>query len=203
MDCARQCAEILAPYLHEPGLRLLDVGCGGGHFYHSLRRRGHDVDYHGLDYSPSIVKIAKKALKKFGVETDAVQLLDVRDLCGCEYDVVVMMNTMSFNADFRDVLDRLCQTKPKVMVIRDNFGPKTVINWEMDGYLDPGHNHLKGYWNQWSKKQVSEFLTSLGYNSSFLVDRRTKGRQELVVGKPYRWSWLVAEPAMGKEKLEK
>jgi SAM-dependent methyltransferase len=193
MDCAGQGADLLAPYLEKPGRKVLDVGCGGGHFYHSLVRRGFKADYHGLDYSPSIVEVARKSLEKFGLEPAKIKLQDVCDLSGLRFDAVVMINTLSFNPDFRAPLDRLTQTKAKVIVIRDNFGPKTVIKWETDGFLDRGFNHLKGYWNQWSKKEIESFLASLGYSSSFVSDSRTKGKIEMVVGKPYRWSWLVAK----------
>jgi SAM-dependent methyltransferase len=173
-------------------MKLLDVGCGGGHFYLSLKRLGLEVDYHGLDYSPSIVRIAKSAFKKLALDPSKIILADVCDLKDFQCELVVMINTLSFNADFRRPLDRLIETGAEAIVIRDFFGRKTVVRWETDGFLDPGFNHLKGYWNEWSRTEVTGFLSASGYQTTFVVDSRTKGKPELVVNKPYRWSWLVA-----------
>jgi SAM-dependent methyltransferase len=175
--------------------KLLDVGCGGGHLIHSLRRLDLNFEYHGLDYSPSLVKLAKLAFRRQGLDPGRIILEDVSDLSGFDCDVALVINTLSFNPDFRAPLERLAETGAKALIIRDNFGPKTVVRWEADGYLDEGFNHLKGYWNQWSRREMAEFLEERGFSCEFVVDERTKGRIELVVDKPYRWSWLVASRA--------
>ncbi|MDR1111895.1 MAG: class I SAM-dependent methyltransferase [Deltaproteobacteria bacterium] len=195
MDCAAQGAEILSHFVDRRGMRLLDVGCGGGHLVHSLARIGIELDYYGLDYSPAMVGLARKARRSLGLDPGRIILGDVRGLVGFECDLVAMINTLSFNPDFREPLDRLAGTGAKVMVIRDFFGPSTVVSWERDGFLDEPHNHLKGYWNQWSTSEVASFMGDLGFNSTFVPDHRTMGRTEIVVGKPYIWSWLVAERA--------
>jgi SAM-dependent methyltransferase len=192
MDCAAQGAHLLAPFVVEPNLKLLDVGCGGAHFYRTITDMGLKVDYYGLDYAPSMVKIAKTVLSRQGLDPSRIMLEDVGDLNDFECQLVVMINTLSFNADFRRPLQRLVDTGAEAIIIRDFFGQETIIKWEEDGYLDPAFNHLKGYWNQWSGSEVSDFLETLGYCSTFIPDQRTKGQIEYVVTKPYRWSWLVA-----------
>jgi SAM-dependent methyltransferase len=193
MDSAAQGARLLAPFVRPGTNALLDVGCGGAHFYHSLRRLNLPVVYHGLDSSPAMVRLAKGVFKKLGLDPTKIILGDVRDLTNRPFDLVAMINTLSFNADFRQPLDRLAATGARVMIVRDFFGPKTIVKYETDGFLDPGFNHLKGYWNQWSRSEVTSFLTDLGYRSTFVTDDRSQGKVELVVNKPYRWSWLIAE----------
>ncbi|MDR1309739.1 MAG: class I SAM-dependent methyltransferase, partial [Deltaproteobacteria bacterium] len=61
MDCAAQGAELLSHFVDRRGMRLLDVGCGGGHLVHSLTRIGIELDYYGLDFSPAMVGLARKA----------------------------------------------------------------------------------------------------------------------------------------------
>jgi SAM-dependent methyltransferase len=192
MDCAAQGAELLAPHLDRPGLRVLDAGCGGGHFRLSLLRRGLAVDYLGLDSSPAMVRTARAALRRQGLAPAMIVLGDLRDFRDLTCDAAAVINVLSFNPDFRQPLDRLACAGTKVLVVRDFFAARTKIRYEIDGYLDPGFNHLKGYWNQWSRTEVADFLEQLGYEVSFVADRRTRGRIELVVDKPYRWSWLVA-----------
>jgi SAM-dependent methyltransferase len=194
MDAAAQGAELLAPFIKSasPKPRLLDVGCAGGHFYHSLKKRGLEVDYYGLDYSPKMVAQAQKALAQLGLDPRRIILGAIADLSGFSFELGILINTLTFCPDFREPLDRLVDTGLTALVIRDNFGPKTVIRWETDGYLDEGYNHLKGYWNQWSVAEVREFLGSRGFETREVMDRRTQGQVEMVVDKPYYWSWLVA-----------
>jgi SAM-dependent methyltransferase len=193
MDCAAQGAELLAPFIAgKTRPKLIDVGCGGGHFYHSLAKRGLLVDYYGLDSSPKIVAQARRAFQELGLDPGRIILGAVEDLAGLSFDLAAIVNVLSFRPDFREPLDRLVDCGVRAMVIRDNFGPRTEIRWEKDGFLDEGFNHLHGYWNRWAVAEVQEFLTSRGFTSQAVEDRRTRGQVEAVVGKPYHWSWLVA-----------
>ncbi|MDR1870372.1 MAG: class I SAM-dependent methyltransferase [Deltaproteobacteria bacterium] len=192
MDSAAQGAELLAPFVKGHNLKLLDVGCAGGHFYHSLVRRGLKVDYYGLDSSPKAVRRARFAFKKLGLDPKRIIAGAVEDLYGFQFDLAAVINVLTFRPDFREPLDRLVDAGVKALVVRDNFGPETVIRWEIDGYLDEGYNHLKGYWNRWSLSEVQDFLASRGFQSALYEDQRTRGQMELVVDKPYYWSWLTA-----------
>ncbi len=200
MDSSAQGAELLAPYIEanskaHPGStpRLLDAGAGSGYFYHSLAKRNLAVDYYGLDYSPSLIEIGQSILPAYGLPKERLSCQAIEDIIDLHFDFIVLINTLTFCPDFREPLDRLMATKPQVILIRDNFGPETIIRWELDGYLDPGYEHLKAYWNQWNYTEVAEFLKEAGYLVHSVVDRRTGGQEELVVGKSYFWSWLRAE----------
>ena len=194
MDAAAQAAEILAPFIQKsnPKPRLLDAGCGSGYLWHSFQKHKLNLEYHGLDYSPSLIEIGQQILPSYGLPESHLKCGTIEDLQGESFDLVVLINTLSFCPDFRQPLDRLASTNPQIILIRDNFGPETIIRWELDGYLDAGYNHLKAYWNQWSIPEVSTFLADYGYNITPITDRRTAGLEEMVVGKSYFWSWLLA-----------
>lgn len=194
MDASAQCAEIAAPFIRSRRTppRLLDAGCGGGHLWHSFMKRGLAIEYFGLDYSPSLIDIGREVLPRYGLPAERLTCGAIEDLHGQTYDLAVLLNTLTFCPDYRQPLDRLLGCGPEVLIIRDNFGPETVRRWETDGYLDPGYNHLKAYWNQWRLDEVAAFLTSYGYEASPMEDKRVAGRMEPVVGKPYYWSWLLA-----------
>ncbi|MDR3154265.1 MAG: class I SAM-dependent methyltransferase [Deltaproteobacteria bacterium] len=192
MDCAAQAAEILGSLGLPAGARLLDLGCGAGHFLHSLRRRGLVLDYRGLDSSPTAVAIGKAAFRRLHLNPDMLTLASVEDLRGEAADIALFMNVLSFCPDFRRPVDRAADCGARFILIRDNFGPETVISWAPDGYLDEGWNHLKGYWNRWSCAETEGFLEGLGYSCEFMEDRRTGGLPELVVGRPYTWRFLLA-----------
>jgi SAM-dependent methyltransferase len=193
MDAATQGVEILTPLIKSrPGLRLLDVGCGGGHFYHSLKRNSLLVNYFGLDYSPSLVNLAREALVQFGQAADTILLENISDLTDFYCQVVVIINTLTFCPDFRAPLDRVVDTGAEIILIRDNFGQETKILWETDGYLDEGFNHLKGYWNKWSIREIEDFFKAYSYKILWINDKRTGGMEELVVDKIYNWGWVLA-----------
>lgn len=194
MDCAAQCAELLAPLLprFERPPRLLDAGCGSGYLWHSFNKRGLTLDYFGLDYSPSLIAMGQEVLPAYGLPAERLKCGAIEDLVAQPYDVVTLLNTLTFCPDFRRPLDRLMATGAKIFVIRDNFGPGTEIRWEIDGYLDEGYNHLKAYWNRWSEDDVIDFLAAQGFQVNQVGDNRTQGAVEMVVGKTYYWSWLVA-----------
>jgi ubiquinone/menaquinone biosynthesis C-methylase UbiE len=193
MDCAAQAADLLVPLSKSSGLRLLDVGCGGGHLIHSLKKRGIKAEYFGIDSSPAMVEIAKKAFEEQGFGGHRIMLGDIGQLTDFDCDLAVLVNTLSFNPDFRAPLQRVADAGAMAVVIRDNFGPKTEIRWETDGFLNEGFNHLKGYWNRWSLGETTEFLDLLGFEVFPVEDRRVGGGTEKVVNKPYHWSWLVAK----------
>ncbi len=194
MDAARQCAHMLKPFI-EAGpnpLRFLDAGCGSGYLWHSFKKRGLEVEYYGLYYSPGLIDIGRRIMPKHWLTEERLQCGRIEDLYDKNYDSAALVNSLTFCPDFREPLDRLLGTGIKTLAIRDNFGPETVIRWEVDGYLDPGYNHLKAYWNQWSLTQVSGFLGDYGFKVDPIIDRRCGGRVEMVVDKPYYWSWLLA-----------
>ena len=194
MDASAQAAEILAPFIDffPTPPRLLDAGCGSGYLWHSFRKRGLEVDYFGLDYSPSLIRIGREELPAFGLPPERLVCGSLEDLGEGSFDLAVLINTLTFCPDFREPLDRLAGSGAKVILIRDNFGSETVRRWETDGYLDPGFNHLKAYWNQWGTAELADFLNGLGFKVEPIVDRRTGGRVEMVVDKAYYWSWLLA-----------
>jgi len=194
MDASAQAAELLAPFIRAAPVppRLLDVGCGSGYLWHSFRGRGLAVEYHGLDYSPGLIEIGRRILPAHGVPAERLLCGRLEDLSGREFEAAALVNILTFCADFREPLERLAETGLKALVVRDNFGDRTMIRWETDGFLDPGWNHLKGYWNQWSRAEVTAFLEERGFVVTPVEDARTRGRAEMVVGKPYYWSWLAA-----------
>ncbi len=59
MTCAAQAAEILADLAAE-GDTLVDVGCGSGYFFHSLRRRGLRLGYRGFDATACLVEVGRE-----------------------------------------------------------------------------------------------------------------------------------------------
>jgi cyclopropane-fatty-acyl-phospholipid synthase len=75
----------------EPGMRLLDVGCGwGGMVLHAARHFG--VQALGVTLTPQHVDWAERAIRDAGLSSDAeVRCLDYRDVPEGEFDAISSM----------------------------------------------------------------------------------------------------------------
>ncbi len=78
----------------EPGMRVLDVGCGRGEILIHCVELGAEV--HGLDYAPVALKLAEEALAKAGVEEANLSLADAKHLpyASGHFDRVLMFDVV-------------------------------------------------------------------------------------------------------------
>lgn len=190
MTCAAQAAELLAPLL-QPGDSLLDVGCGSGHFYHSLCRRGLTVDYHGIDAAPSLIAIGREELPAFGLPAARLRVLRLEDLDGA-VDHVLCMNVLSNLDGFYRPLDRLLSMARQSVILRESITEGARTAYVRDRFLDPGvtlHVHVNAY----DRNELTRFIESRGFAVRMVMDRRTGGQPELVIGHPHWWTFLIAE----------
>src|SRR5688500_4541601 len=93
MTCHAQAARLLAPHVMA-GDSLLDAGCGSGYCYHSLRKRGIEVDYVGVDATDCLIEIGRKYLAPFGLPPENLRTLRIEDLNGT-VDHTVCINVLS------------------------------------------------------------------------------------------------------------
>ena len=196
MTCAAQAAEILAERV-EPGETLLDAGCAGGYYYWSFRDRGVPVEYHGLDYTPELIDLARAEVapraglppERFAV--GAIENLDRR------FDNVVCFNVLTNSPHYALPLERLLACTGKRLVLRESLGDRLVVRYTPDPYLDEGKRHLRVYHNTYPIDEVAAFMKESGFAVSAVVDRRTNDGVEMVVDIPHWWRILVAERVDG------
>jgi len=194
MTCAAQAAELLVSRV-EPGDTLLDVGCGSGYFAHSLRRRGIDVEYWGVDASPALVAIGREELPAFGIPPERLRLLRLEDLTG-SVDHVVCMNVLSNIDHYARPLERLLHIAGRSVILRESLGAGSSTLYVKDEYLDPGVD-LRVYVNRYDAQEVLEFIRSYGFTASDVTDLRTGGEPEMVIGRPHWWRFVVADRVSG------
>lgn len=122
MESSKAAAARLKTVLR-PGDRLLDVGCGAGHYLRSLN---HVVDvpfdYLGLDATPGYVELAKKALAgrprtRFGV-ADIYRLGEA----DAAHDVVMCNNVLLHLPSIEQPLRELCRVARRFVLIRTMVG---------------------------------------------------------------------------------
>ena len=190
MTAHAQAAELLAPHV-EPGDLVLDAGCGSGYFWHSLRSRGLDVSYHGIDGSQSLIEIGREELPAYGLPAERLRVLRIEDLAG-EADHVVCINVLSNVDNYHRPLERLLKVARKTVILRESLKDGAEYRYVRDPYLDEGVD-LRVHVNAYDTGEVMAFVESYGFDVRYVEDRRTGGEPELVIDHPHHWGFLVAE----------
>lgn len=189
MTCAAQAAELLAPYASVND-SVLDAGCGSGYFFHSLRKRGLDIQYHGIDATDSLINIGRKELPAFGLSQEQLTVLRIEDFQG-HADHVICMNVLSNLDNFHKPLERLLKSARKTLILRESISDAPSYTYVRDEYLDDGVD-LNVHVNTYGREEVFSFIRRYGFDVREEEDRRTRGEPELVIGYPHHWTFLVA-----------
>lgn len=188
MTCAAQAAELLAP-LAAPDHSLLDVGCGSGYFFHSLRRRGLPVAYHGIDATPAFIDMGRHELASFGLPPDRLQTLRIEDFQG-RVDHVLCMNVLSNIDNYHRPLERMLRAARRSLILRESIKDGASYSFVRDAFLDPGVD-LKVHVNAYDRADITRFIADRGFAVREVLDRRSGGQAEMVIGHPHHWTFLV------------
>jgi SAM-dependent methyltransferase len=187
MTCAAQAAEVLGERIR-PGESLLDAGCGGGYYLHSFRKRGIEVDYHGLDYTAEMIALARAEM----AAPDRYEHGAIEDL-ESEYDTVLCFNVLTNSPHYALPLERLLHATRRRILIREAMGDELITRYTPDPYLDEGKRHLRVYHNQYPITEVTAFMHAHGFTVTRIPDRRSNDGTELVVDIPHQWRILLGE----------
>lgn len=190
MTCAAQAAELLADRI-EPGDSVLDVGCGSGYFFHSLRKRELPVEYFGIDAAPTLIEIGQRTLREFGLNADRLRCLRIEDLAG-QVDHVVCMNVLSNIDNYHRPLERILELARKSTILRESIAEQSQYQYVKDKYLDEDVD-LWVHVNTYGRSEVEEFIRQRGFDVRFITDRRTGGEPEMVIDYPHHWQFLEAK----------
>jgi cyclopropane fatty-acyl-phospholipid synthase-like methyltransferase len=189
MTCAAQAAELLAP-LARAGETLLDVGCGAGHFSHSLRRRKIDVQYFGIDASRTFIEIGRHALAAFGVDNRQLAVMRIEDL-DAEFDHIVCLNVLTNLDNFHRPLERMLRCARRSVILRESIADQASMTYVKDRFLDDDVE-VNVHINTYSRSDVLDFIRRYGFEATEHVDRRAGGQAEMVIGYAHHWSVVVA-----------
>jgi SAM-dependent methyltransferase len=189
MTAHAQAAELLTPRI-QPGDTLLDVGCGAGYFYHSLRKRMLAVEYWGIDASPGLIDIGRGTLPDFDLPQERLQAVRIEDADGT-FDHIVCINVLSNIDNYHRPLERMLNMATKTVLLRESLKAGAEYQYVEDRYLDDGVT-LKVHVNHYDVDDVKRFIAAHGYSVETIVDRRTGGSPELVINHPHYWTFLLA-----------
>jgi ubiquinone/menaquinone biosynthesis C-methylase UbiE len=190
MTAHAQAAEMLSRRVGV-GDSVLDVGCGSGYFYHSLAGRNLPVEYWGLDACGALIDIGRDIMPGFGLPAERLIEARIEDLNG-EVDHVVCLNVLSNLDNYQRPLERFLKVARKSVILRESLKAGAEYHYVQDDFLDPGVD-LKVHVNHYDIGEVASFVASYGFKSEVIVDRRSGGEPELVIGYPHYWTFLVAD----------
>ncbi len=133
----------------EPGMKVLDVGCGPGRHALALARRGFTV--HGVDLSPEFIALARESAAAEELDV-TFEVRDVRELAfDSEFDAAICLCQGGFGLlggiREEDVVRRIGRSvRPGGAVALSAFSAVFAIRWLEDGEeFDPGtgvlHEH--------------------------------------------------------------
>lgn len=192
MTCAAQAAELLAPRL-EPGESLLDAGCGGGYYWWSFADRGAELDWHGVDYTPQMIELARRELcARAGLDPNRFRLGSIEQLDG-EYDTVLCFNVLTNNPHYALPLERLLRSARKRILLRESMGDELAVRYTADPYLDEDKRHIRVYHNTYPIDEVIGLMEEEGFEVTRVRDERTGDGTEIVVDIPHQWRILLGE----------
>lgn len=192
MTCAAQAAEILTDKV-TPGEMLLDAGCGGGYYYWSFHKRNIPIEYHGLDYTPEMIELARTEMcPRAGLPPDRFTLGAIENL-DQEFDNIICFNVLTNSPHYALPLERLLRCARRRILLRESMGDELIVRYTPDPYLDEGKRHIRVYHNTYPIREVIAFMEEFGFEVTQIKDERTQDGVEMVCDIPHQWRILLGE----------
>ena len=125
------------------GRRLLDFGCGAGHFLQLAHRRGFEC--HGVDLAPDAVEVARR--RPSGANAYVGAPADVPEIAAGGFDVITMWSVLAHLAtpvEDLTMLRRLLAPGGLLLILTVN-ADALVLKRKLDAWAGFTKNHLRFY----------------------------------------------------------
>jgi SAM-dependent methyltransferase len=127
MESSKAAVKRLSSILR-PGDHLLDVGCGAGHYYRSLKDRiAMPIRYTGVDATPYYIERASEAFREDGAATFLTGDIFDLDFAATSFDVVMCNNVLLHLPSIVRPLAELCRVARRHILIRTVVASKSYV----------------------------------------------------------------------------
>jgi SAM-dependent methyltransferase len=171
MAQVKQLMKLLPPH-YSPGMSVLDVGCGAGHFLRSLRSMDPDILYQGVDINREYIGIAGEVFANCpnaSFKTMPVSRIAYFD--SKSFDLSINYMVLPFIHDYKSAVREQMRVTKRTMFLRLMLGDHTCIikryKWGDSDFI---------YYNIYSQKEFVNFCRLNGardivvYGDDFSLD---------------------------------
>jgi SAM-dependent methyltransferase len=162
MESAKQLLRLVSE-VYEPGMSMLDVGCGAAHFWRSLRRLDEDIRYCGVDFTLSYLQIAQEVWHSRPACTFVCGDTFALPFPADSFDIVSSVTVLQNLPEYQTPVRELFQTARKVLFMRLLLSEITHV---IKRYEYPLNKDKTGpeyvYYNIWNTDEFIDYVYSLG-----------------------------------------
>ncbi|MBU7025609.1 MAG: methyltransferase domain-containing protein [Theionarchaea archaeon] len=172
MESTKQLVEMVEE-VYEPGMRILDVGCGPGHYYRGLQRINESIDYLGVDATSLYIDSAENIFRGTSARFIVGDIFDMPDDIG-EFEIVFCCNVILHLPDFRIPMKNLLKVCRGYCFIRTLISDNTYLHKFVKGdeFDEMGNPKKFIYQNTYSFELLKRYVGSLGtYYVELIEDR--------------------------------
>jgi len=191
MECSKAVCDILKP-IYEPDMKILDVGCGAGHYLKSLiDRLDENVNYTGIDITEHYIEKAKKAFKDYRFFIDDIYSIGFKDE---SFDIVMCNNVIFHLPPFPvEAISELLRVSSNYVVIRVPIAKRNYIIKEVRDQNDDLDEEIKQITDEEGNPLVWNYLNL--YTKEFFEDAISKINPDYVVNfiKDENWKNLESK----------
>ena len=150
-------------FLNMCGNKILDLGCGMGHYDNYMFNKGFDVT--GIDYSEEMIKIAKENNDK--IKFIISDVCDLKDIDGNKYDGVLVayllqhMSKEEVKELFKNLVNYIETGTKLLMFLREG---DSILE-----EVEPINPKYKYIINEYSQEEIKELLENNGWEVLKLV----------------------------------
>jgi ubiquinone/menaquinone biosynthesis C-methylase UbiE len=155
--------------------KILDVGCGAGHYLRSLRRElGGDFSYTGVDATKNYIDLAQKAFQKDSkAQFRQADIFDL-GLDSAAYDIVTCNNVLQHLPSIQKPLSELVRVAKRKLFVRFLVGDRSFnireVHASKDLEIDESGEPINyNFFNIYSKDYVEKLLSRMSRVKNFQI----------------------------------